>query len=132
MGVSFNVSRYPSMTEITDSKSYNSSKENGRSSNAEIFAKNGANCGEEKAEEEPADNTHNTPAPGVVQYVPAEYGRPDQAVEARKTSTVSAAKSVAIVKPEVLASGRLLTHMSPVVRATSFETEKKSDAQDRN
>jgi len=133
--ISFNVSRYPSMTEITDSKSYQSSKkashssrENGQSSRTVSKSEND-NIAVSDKDLPPRTTQHGQHGP--LQYIPAEYGRSDQAVEARKTATVSAANTVVTVKPEVLASGRLLTHMSPAVRATNFD-EKKSEIEDGN
>jgi hypothetical protein len=131
--ISFNVSRYPSMTEITDSKSYQSSKKasvkNGESSRRVSKSENDNIAVNDKDDLPPRTTQHGQHGP--LQYIPAEYGRSDQAVEARKTATVSAANTVVTVKPEVLASGRLLTHMSPAVRTTNFD-EKKSEIEDGN
>jgi len=97
--ISFNVSRYPNLTDIMDSKTYNQKKQE--------LERAGS-----KEKEEPAVPAHTTQHNAWdLQYIPAEYGRDDYG---KHSVTVSAAKNIAIVKPEVLASGRLLTHMSPV------------------
>jgi hypothetical protein len=97
--ISFNVSRYPNLTDIMDSKTYNQKKQ-------ELEK---VDCSEKEAPTLPPHTTvHNA---WDLQYIPAEYGRDDTG---KHSVTVSAAKNIAIVKPEVLASGRLLTHMSPV------------------
>lgn len=46
-----------------------------------------------------------------LEYVPAEYFR---GVENNSIQTVSASSSVSFIKPDVLASGRVLTYMTPV------------------
>merc|ERR1719209_600893 len=46
-----------------------------------------------------------------LEYVPAEYFR---GAENNSIQTVSASGSVSFVKPDVLASGRVLTYMTPV------------------
>merc|ERR1712025_821111 len=46
-----------------------------------------------------------------LEYVPAEYFR---GAENGSIQTVSASGSISFVKPDVLASGRVLTYMTPV------------------
>jgi hypothetical protein len=82
--LSFNVSRYPTLTEITDSKNYSAKK-----SSADQTP---------KLKEE---------AKKTFDYVPAEYltGQ-DTSVSAKTYNSMCA-----LVKPEVLSSGRVLTTM---------------------
>jgi len=117
--ISFNVSRYPTITEITDSKSYHRSRKESEKNGQTKEASDHVKKRKKKADEVPKKTEHGQ-GRGSLQYIPAEYGREDHA---KQIVTVSAAKTVTIVRPEVLASGRLLTHMSPVVRATSVDKE---------
>lgn len=117
--ISFNVSRYPNLTDIMDSKTYNLKKRE--------FALSHASHGEDARSKEKAVNKILAINPPVekalmdLQYIPAEYGRDDFG---KHSVTVSAAKNIAIVKPEVLASGRLLTHMSPVTNTSQASTTR--------
>jgi len=108
--ISFNVSRYPNLTDIIDSKTYNLKKRE--------FASSHGNGSKHKAVNQPWNISTNPPTEKALfdlQYIPAEYGRDDFG---KHSVTVSAAKNISIVRPEVLASGRLLTHMSPVTNTS--------------
>lgn len=111
--ISFNVSRYPTLVEMTDSKDYEA-KQRGYSSS-----------GVKKDEGQDSKVTTEDALKGVkagglnmttsndtnLEYVPAEYFR---GVANNCIQTVSASGSVSFVKPDVLASGRVLTYMTPV------------------
>lgn len=110
--ISFNVSRYPNLTDIMDSKTYNLKKREFASSHS-----NAAGSRQKTSNNEPWNSTHPPVEKALLdlQYIPAEYGRDDIG---KHSVTVSAAKNITIVRPEVLASGRLLTHMSPVTNTS--------------
>ena len=135
--ISFNVSRYPTPVEITDSKNYSEpepEKHVGDREDAEKGVKD-------------LDLTSNLPTgaggisdvfvPGTtvcdssnIEYVPAEYFRGVPTAHLVQSGNifysnkiifyitlnvpVVVSKSVTNVKPEVLASGRILTHMTPI------------------
>jgi len=84
--LSFNVSRYPTLTEITDSKNYSAKK-----ASADETPKS-----KEEAHKKSFD------------YVPAEYLTGQDTSVSAKTYMSS---MCALVKPEVLSSGRVLTTM---------------------
>eukprot|EP00088_Acartia_fossae_P014904 TRINITY_DN1805_c0_g1_i3.p1 TRINITY_DN1805_c0_g1~~TRINITY_DN1805_c0_g1_i3.p1 ORF type:complete len:306 (-),score=94.30 TRINITY_DN1805_c0_g1_i3:819-1736(-) len=86
--LSFNVSRYPTLTEITQSKDYQKEEEKKKLL--------------ETAED--AENKKKT-----FDYVPAEYltGQDTKLKKAKASQSMCA-----VVKPEVLSSGRVLTTMS--------------------
>merc|ERR1719219_2500547 len=54
-----------------------------------------------------------------LEYVPAEYFR---GAENGSIQTVSASGSISFVKPDVLASGRVLTYMTPVTSLALITT----------
>jgi len=110
--ISFNVSRYHTPAEITESKDY---KEPAKVA--------GAKQRDQEMDTGTSRLTASRPEmsrPGIsaslernnIEYVPAEYFRGVQA--AQLIQSVSVSKSVTNVKPEVLASGRILTHMTPI------------------
>jgi len=104
--ISFNVSRYHTPAEITESKDYK-----------EPAKEAGAKQRDQEMETGASRLTASRPElsrPGLsaIEYVPAEYFRGVQA--AQLIQSVSVSKSVTNVKPEVLASGRILTHMTPI------------------
>ena len=141
--ISFNISRYPNPVELTDSKNYrgpdksgqNSGKprglENGvrRTDVAEAVSASVTTVGDSNIEFVPATN---------IEYVPAEYFRgvdTHQVAQSGEISvfqsqvlplyplrfiSVSVSKAVTFVKPEVLASGRILTHMTPLPSASTM------------
>jgi len=108
--ISFNVSRYPTLLEMTNSKDYEKQKKLNK-------AKKDLKV-ETKVTD--ADALKGVKAGGInmatssdtnLEYVPAEYFR---GVANNSIQTVSASGSVSYVKPDVLASGRVLTYMTPV------------------
>jgi len=105
--ISFNVSRYPTLVEMTDSKEYEAEQ---RSINNEKLAAED----DKKETEDKSDKTkvYTTASDKNLEYVPAEYFR--GAEEKNFIQTVSASGSIGFVKPDVLASGRILTHMTPI------------------
>ena len=132
--ISFNISRYPTPVEITDSKDYqgpdkasqNSVKpkgtENGvkRTDEAETVLASVTTAGDTNIEYVPAEyfrgvDTHQVAQSGeisVSQSTPPSLSRP--------FISVSVSKAVTFVKPEVLASGRILTHMTPLPSASTM------------
>jgi len=82
--LSFNISRYPTLTEITDSKNY-----------------------KKKAEKSEAVKPLEDKQKKVFDYVPAEY------LTGQESSCIAKASNsmCAMVSPEVLSSGRVLTTM---------------------
>ncbi|XP_023342485.1 uncharacterized protein LOC111712172 [Eurytemora carolleeae] len=107
--ISFNVSRYPTLSDVTDSKSYtpNSSKT-------------------EKGSE-PVN-----PPPQKFDYVPAEFfSGPGSNFQ---TAGVRQAQSISKVPPTVLGSGRILTQMTTLPTCTLIEptVECSSVAEDVN
>jgi len=116
--ISFNVSRYPTLSEVVDSKAYNKRK------SSEPEPKPGTE-GERLPEEllpVPAgrrDSSSPLRGHSLMKYVPAEYFR-GESQSRPSTMTISAASRVDFVRPDVLASGRLLTNMTS--RTTASET----------
>jgi len=103
--ISFNVSRYPSSLELTDSKVYKDdavARESSRSPTPASPAPARTRA--------PPLATRPAPSKSSLEYVPAEYLRGE--VTNQTIQTVSAARSMSEVKPEVLASGRVLVHSS--------------------
>lgn len=133
--ISFNISRYPTPVEITDSKNYRGPDKSGQNSGKPRGLENGVRR-TEVAEAVSASVT--TVGDSNIEYVPAEYFR---GVDTHQVAqSVSVSKAVTFVKPEVLASGRILTHMTPLPSAstmTSTATEtiicsQLVDSDDRN
>jgi len=122
--ISFNVSRYPTPVESTDSKNYsdpNLEKENVKGENlsqgereteravrrvGELELNSGSGLGDNFLPGTTVCNNSN------IEYVPAEYFR--GVPTSHLADAVVVSKSVTNVKPEVLASGRILTHMTPI------------------
>jgi len=102
--ISFNVSRYPTLLEMTNSKDYEKQKS---LNNAKEASKNT----KESTDDSLKTVKHTTSADSNIEYVPAEYFR---GAENGSIQTVSASGSISFVKPDVLASGRVLTYMTPV------------------
>ena len=138
--ISFNISRYPTPVEITDSKNYRAPDK----ADQAVEKAAGVENGEGRAEEE--EEVGVSEANSNIEYVPAEYFRgvdthqfaqsgeapPTQFSPLTFTFTVSVSKAVTFVKPEVLASGRILTHMTPLPSSstlTSTTTESIPSAQ---
>merc|ERR1712029_855942 len=68
--------------------------------------------------------TTTTRSRSVLEYVPAEYFRGESSLYGPPTMSVYCASRVDFVKPDVLASGRLLTNMtSQAISSTSNSTE---------
>ena len=154
--ISFNISRYPTPVEITDSKDYHGPDKPAQSSDRQ----NGVENGVRRTDETEAVTASVTTAGGGdtnIEYVPAEYFRgvdthqvaqsgeraklqPSPSSYPLRLFSVSVSKAVTFVKPEVLASGRILTHMTPLPSAstmTSTATEtilcsQLADSDDRN
>jgi len=112
--ISFNVSRYPTLVEMTDSKEYEKKqkvkkteekKEGGK--DAEVSAEDALKGVKVGGLNMTTSNDSN------LEYVPAEYFR-GEVNSPLNIQTVSASNSVSFVKPDVLASGRVLTYMTPV------------------
>jgi len=106
--ISFNVSRYPTLVEITDSKEYENKNKKLESRDGEkpsvVLASEDCSSKNSQLSTGNGDNKN-------FEYVPAEYFR---GVENNFIQTVSSSGSVGIVKPDVLASGRVLTQMTAV------------------
>lgn len=107
--MSFNVSRYPTLSEVVDSKAYSKRKSSGEGG--------GLNNGEAKRQEQ---GRVAVPAPYTavqhMEYVPAEYFRGEAS---GGVLSVSGSNRVDFVKPDVLASGRLLTNMTSQAVSTT-------------
>lgn len=104
--ISFNVSRYPTLSEVTDSKKYTDKRK-------EEKEKTGK-CSDTKSKDGGAHvcNSPTKPTQTTLEYVPAEYFR---GVNSDQINSVSrSVQSVGYVRPDVLASGRLLNCMTPV------------------
>jgi hypothetical protein len=116
--ISFNVSRYPTLSEVVDSKAYTKRKSSEPEPKPEV---EGSGPPEELRPIPAARRESSSPVSGhrLIDYVPAEYFRGES--QARpSTMTISAANRVDFVRPDVLASGRLLTNMTS--RTTASET----------
>lgn len=119
--ISFNVSRYPTLSEVVDSKAYTKRKSSGDSRPPST----------EPSEVSKASST-TTSSPmqtsrsrSVLEYVPAEYFRGESSLYGPPTMSVYCASRVDFVKPDVLASGRLLTNMtSQAINSTSSSSEE--------
>lgn len=103
--ISFNISRYPALSEVTDSRNYanhDTAKNLGPGScrTAPDVFQNGTN----------PQMATSLSGGQQMEYVPAEYMR---GADSYGSQTVSASQSVVHVKPEVLSSGRILTSMTP-------------------
>jgi len=128
--ISFNVSRYPTLSEVVDSKAYTKRKSSGdsRPSSAEPpevskAASTTTTTTSTKAMTSSPSLT-TTGSKSVLEYVPAEYFRGESSLYGPPTMSVYCASRVDFVKPDVLASGRLLTNMtSQAISSTSNSTE---------
>ena len=129
--ISFNVSRYPTPVESTNSKDYSSPVSNPENSETSDTA---AETGVKNLDIAPAEHGEDalttTSDTGAIEYKPAEYFRGDQIAHLAQSSkimnnyqlltinivylSVVVSKAITNVKPEVLASGRILTHMTPI------------------
>jgi len=115
--ISFNVSRYPTMVESTDSKKY-AEKYKGKKDDTKVDEKDEKKTAGVSAEDalkgvKPGGLNMTTGNDNKIEYIPAQYGRGVDS-DNLMIQTVSASKSISIVKPDVLASGRVLTYMTPV------------------
>lgn len=90
--MSINVSRYPALSEVTDSKTYTP---------------------QEKKRKEDFKDESSITSRRQYEYVPAEYFS-GEGMSKVQTAGVVQSQSVCIVKPEVLSSGRLLTNMTTI------------------
>lgn len=104
--ISFNVSRYPTLSEVTDSKKY-TDKQKEEKDKTEKDSDSKSKDDEVHVCVSPTRHSQTT-----LEYVPAEYFR---GVDSDQINSVSRShQSVGYVKPDVLASGRLLNCMTPV------------------
>merc|ERR1712098_111399 len=110
--ISFNVSRYPTPVESTDSKNYSEP-------HPDKAVTQGERETEKAVRELEINSVGDNFVPGTtvcnnsnIEYVPAEYFR--GVPTSHLADAVVVSKSVTNVKPEVLASGRILTHMTPI------------------
>jgi len=119
--ISFNVSRYPTLSEVVDSKAYTKRKSSGDSrppSTEPPEVSKASTTTTETISSRPVQTT--TRSRSVLEYVPAEYFRGESSLYGPPTMSVYCASRVDFVKPDVLASGRLLTNMtSQAVNSTS-------------
>jgi hypothetical protein len=134
--ISFNVSRYPTLSEVTDSKKYTDKKKEKKDSkedkeDCDRGTVNGDTNSRDSMLDDSQDGVKSTVSvcptehgQTTLEYVPAEYFR---GANCDQTISVAAAPmSVGFVKPDVLASGRLLNCMTPVPslltpNSTSYE-----------
>jgi len=107
--ISFNVSRYPTLTEITDSKNY-SKKEDAN-----------------KKDEKDVNKEDKQYEKKTFDYVPAEYltGQDTKVNRGKVYQT-----SCTMVAPEVLNSGRVLTTMSVPSYSVNENGDKKDEGTD--
>jgi len=124
--ISFNVSRYPTLSEVVDSKAYTKRKSSGDSrppsTEPTEVSKATTTTATEAISSTPAQAT--TRSRSVLEYVPAEYFRGESSLYGPPTMSVYCASRVDFVKPDVLASGRLLTNMtSQAVSSTSSSSD---------
>jgi len=107
--ISFNVSRYPTLTEITDSKNY-SKKEDAK-----------------KKDDKDASKQDKQYEKKTFDYVPAEYltGQDTKVNRGKVYQT-----SCTMVAPEVLNSGRVLTTMSVPSYSVNENGDKKDETTD--
>lgn len=122
--ISFNISRYPTPVEITNSKDYRgpdkSDKPTEKSGGEETGVKR---TGEEELVGVSVSTRCETNS--NIEYVPAEYFR---GVDTHQfAQSVSVSKAVTFVKPEVLASGRILTHMTPLPSASTLTSSTTTE-----
>merc|ERR1719381_284161 len=128
--ISFNVSRYPTLSEVVDSKAYTKRKSSGDSrppSTEPPEVPKASSATTEALSSTPAQTTATTTTKSrsVLEYVPAEYFRGESSLYGPPTMSVYCASRVDFVKPDVLASGRLLTNMtSQAVNSTSSSSEE--------
>jgi len=130
--ISFNVSRYPTLSEVVDSKAYTKRKSSGDSrppSTEPSEVPKASNSCSTTAESSPPPPVQTTPSTtrsrSVLEYVPAEYFRGESSLYGPPTMSVYCASRVDFVKPDVLASGRLLTNMtSQAINSTSSSSEE--------
>merc|ERR1712130_464083 len=128
--ISFNVSRYPTLSEVVDSKAYTKRKSSGdsRPPSTEPPEVPKASCATTEAlSSTPAQTTATTTtrSRSVLEYVPAEYFRGESSLYGPPTMSVYCASRVDFVKPDVLASGRLLTNMtSQAINSTSSSSDE--------
>jgi len=141
--ISFNVSRYPTLSDVsvTDSKNYKEkekAKENKPSEESPTKEVNVVEKGEERPEESravcvpPSFAAPNADSPQLPhEYVPAEYFRGASNVAVASLSV--APMSVGYVKSDVLSSGRLLSSQTIVslgtttTASTTVSTQAQAD-----
>lgn len=111
--MSFNVSRYPTLSEVVDSKAYSKRKSSGEGGGPNTGVKD-----EEAKRQEQGQPAVAAPYTAVqhMEYVPAEYFRGEASLPVLSVSCVN---RVDFVKPDVLASGRLLTNMTSQAVSTT-------------
>jgi len=120
--ISFNVSRYPTLSEVTDSKKYSGKlKKNEDDHDGDKKDDNKHKNSGDNEEVKVANIINNITqhCHTSIEYVPAEYFR---GAESERISTVSGRQSVGYVKPDVLASGRLLNCMVSIGPITQSST----------
>merc|ERR1712059_71348 len=104
--ISFNVSRYPTLSEVTDSKKYTDKRKEEKERTGKGSDTKSKDGGAHVC------NSPTKPTQTTLEYVPAEYFR---GVNSDQINSVSrSVQSVGYVRPDVLASGRLLNCMTPV------------------
>jgi len=139
--ISFNVSRYPTLSEVVDSKTY--AKRKSSSSRSPVMetpnlterketsiTKNDVTDLRTGPTSDPSTTVPSVTsvvglsknAPPVLEYVPAQYYRGQNSLTGAPTMSVSCAQRVDFVKPDVLASGRLLTNMTAQALSTATAT----------
>lgn len=120
--ISINVSRYPALSEVVDSKAYSKRKSG-----------DGPGAG---GQDQPNPALRQIPLAepnrgrSILEYVPAEYFRGESSLAGPPITSVYCASRVDFVRPDVLASGRLLTNMTSqaVSATTSSETYLSSSS----
>jgi len=124
--ISFNVSRYHTPAEITESKDYKEpSKETGAKQGMQEMDTRPRGSRTADVSRPEQHSVVTTLDRNNIEYVPAEYFRGVQA--AKLIQSVSVSKSVTNVKPEVLASGRILTHMTPIPSTLTVTSSTMGD-----
>jgi len=138
--ISFNVSRYPTLSQVrlVDSKEYSKRKSSGD------FSSPSPNCQEKGVKAVSSSTSLQRPAAPhnpnssaaskydpvlspnnpfttirVHEYVPAEYFRGSETLCGQNTMPISGASKIEYLPPDVLGSGRLLTYMTAVATTTT-------------
>lgn len=118
--ISFNVSRYPALSEVVDSKSYSKRRSAGGSAKNEDPIKDNPTTLYNAATIQISSQLGKIL--GSLEYVPAEYFRGSESLLSPPTMSVACSSRIDFVKPDVLASGRLLTNMTSQAVTTTNST----------